>query len=192
MVAIDDPERVLSAYPHQLSGGQAQRVMLALALAGNPRLLIADEPTSSLDLVTRREILNLVDRLVERRGLGLLLISHDLRMVHDAVDRLVVMFAGEIVEEGPADMLFRDPLHPYTRTLLARKAEDHLRRRSSVSSSHPNSVSTLSERCGFSFRCSLRRSSCLQARPELVEFSNGRQLRCPIVAATGESCRVEH
>ncbi len=110
MVAIDPVERILGAYPHQLSGGQAQRVMLALALAGNPRLLIADEPTSALDAITRSEILGLVERLVEEFGLALLLISHDLEAVRSAVDRILVMYAGEVVEEAATGDVFRDPL----------------------------------------------------------------------------------
>jgi ABC-type dipeptide/oligopeptide/nickel transport system ATPase component len=128
LVAVDSADRILGAYPHQLSGGQAQRVMLALALAGEPDLLIADEPTSSLDVVTRLEILRLLDRLVQERGLSLLLISHDLEVVRHTVDRVVVMYAGEIVEEAPTDNLFHEPLHPYTQLLLASSAGSRERR----------------------------------------------------------------
>lgn len=192
MVAIDEPERVFSAYPHQLSGGQAQRAMLALALAGTPRLLIADEPTSSLDLVTKIEILDLVRRLVEHGELGLLFISHDLKMVRHAVDRLIVMYEGEIVEEGPSDIVFGDPLHPYTAMLLGLGIDDGRRARASESSPKPGSSSVHSEGCRFTSRCPHGRDSCLHTQPELIELPGDRKLRCPVVAAGEESCRVEH
>lgn len=125
--ALEAPEEIARAYPHELSGGQAQRVMFALALAGRPRILIADEPTSALDLLTQAQIIELLDRLVEEGGMGLLLISHDLVVVKSIVDRVAVMNQGQIVEEGPIDTVFSSPRHPYTRMLLAaapgRKAE---------------------------------------------------------------------
>lgn len=125
--ALGAPEEIAGAYPHELSGGQAQRVMLALALAGRPRILIADEPTSALDLLTQAQVIELLDRLVDDGGMGLLLISHDLVVVEAVVDRVAVMFEGRIVEEGPTDAVFSSPRHPYTRMLLAsapgRKAE---------------------------------------------------------------------
>lgn len=125
--ALEDPEQIARAYPHELSGGQAQRVMFALALAGRPRILIADEPTSALDLLTQAQVIELLDRLVEEGGMGLLLISHDLVVVKSIVDRVAVMNQGQIVEEGPIDTVFSSPRHPYTRMLLAaapgRKAE---------------------------------------------------------------------
>lgn len=125
--ALESPEDIARAYPHELSGGQAQRVMLALALAGRPRILIADEPTSALDLLTQAQVIELLDRLVDGGGMGLLLISHDLVVVEGVVDRVAVMFEGRIVEEGPTETVFSSPRHPYTRMLLAsapgRKAE---------------------------------------------------------------------
>jgi ABC-type dipeptide/oligopeptide/nickel transport system ATPase component len=117
--ALEAPEEIARAYPHELSGGQAQRVMLALALAGRPRILIADEPTSALDLLTQVQVIELLDRLVDDGGMGLLLISHDLVVVEGVVDRVAVMFEGRIVEEGPTDAVFSSPHHPYTRMLLA-------------------------------------------------------------------------
>ena len=116
--ALEAPEEIARAYPHELSGGQAQRVMLALALAGRPRLLIADEPTSALDLLTQAQVIELLDRLVDDGGMGLLLISHDLVVVEGVVDRVAVMSEGRIVEEGPTDVVFSSPRHPYTRMLL--------------------------------------------------------------------------
>ena len=117
--ALEAPEKIARAYPHELSGGQAQRVMLALALAGRPRILIADEPTSALDLLTQAEVIELLDRLVDESGMGLLLISHDLVVVEGVVDRVAVMFEGRIVEEGSTEAVFSSPRHPYTRLLLA-------------------------------------------------------------------------
>ena len=119
VAALEAPEEIARAYPHELSGGQAQRVMLALALAGKPRILIADEPTSALDLLTQAQVIELLDRLVDDGGMGLLLISHDLVVVEGVVDRVAVMHDGRIVEEGPTDAVFSSPRHPYTRMLLA-------------------------------------------------------------------------
>jgi ABC-type glutathione transport system ATPase component len=118
-VALDEPEPVLAAYPHQLSGGQAQRVMLALALAGKPRVLLADEPTTALDPVTQARVLELLVRVTDRRRLGLLLVSHDLRLVAGLVHRVLVMDAGTIVEQGPAAEVFAAPGHAATRRLVA-------------------------------------------------------------------------
>jgi ABC-type dipeptide/oligopeptide/nickel transport system ATPase component len=116
--ALEKPEDVARAYPHELSGGQAQRVMLALALAGRPRVLIADEPTSALDLLTQAQVIDLLGRLVIESDMSLLLISHDLEVVRGLVDRIAVMRDGQIVEEGPAAEVFSSPRHAYTNMLL--------------------------------------------------------------------------
>ena len=125
--ALKAPGEIARAYPHELSGGQAQRVMVALSLAGRPRALIADEPTSALDLLTQAQIIKLLDRLVDETGMGLLLISHDLVVVEGVVERVAVMLEGRIVEEGETEAVFSSPRHPYTRKLLTsapgRKAE---------------------------------------------------------------------
>ncbi len=118
-VAIDDPEPIMAAYPHQLSGGQAQRVMLALALAGEPRLVVADEPTTALDVITQAQILDLLVRITDERGLGLLLVSHDLAVIGQLVHRIVVMHKGRVVEEGPTADVLQNPQHPSTRSLVA-------------------------------------------------------------------------
>ena len=121
-VALDDPEPIFAAYPHQLSGGQAQRVMLALALAGEPQVVVADEPTTALDLITQAQILELLVRITDDRGLGLLLVSHDLAVIGQLVHRVVVMHEGRVVEEGPTGKVLREPKHPSTRSLVAAAA----------------------------------------------------------------------
>ncbi|HMB53154.1 MAG TPA: ABC transporter ATP-binding protein, partial [Thermoanaerobaculia bacterium] len=119
LVAMPDPHRRLDAYPHQLSGGQQQRVMIAMALAGEPELLLADEPTTALDVTVQAQILDLLAGLRRRLGLTVLLVTHDLAVVAETCDRVLVMYAGEIVEEAGAEELFARPAHPYTRALLA-------------------------------------------------------------------------
>jgi len=118
-VSLPEPERIAGAFPHELSGGQRQRVAIAMALACRPKLLIADEPTTALDVTTQKEMLALLARLVAERGMTLLFISHDLPVVAGIVDRVVVMRAGAVVEEGPVLQVFATPAHPYTRELLA-------------------------------------------------------------------------
>lgn len=117
-VAVEEPETILTAYPHQLSGGQAQRVMLALALAGEPQVLVADEPTTALDVITQAQILELLVGITDDRGLGLLLVSHDLAVVGRLVHRVVVMDKGRVVEEGTTDEVLRRPKHAVTRRLV--------------------------------------------------------------------------
>jgi oligopeptide/dipeptide ABC transporter ATP-binding protein len=178
--ALDSGEEIARAYPHELSGGQAQRVMLALALAGRPRCLIADEPTSALDLVTQARVLEVLDRLVASHGLGLLLISHDLVVVEGVVDRVAVMYAGRIVEEAPTADLFSDPLHPYTRMLLASVPG---RRRATAARWRPRGPASSPVRtgCRFNDRCPIAVGACRAEEPELIDLGNGRRLRCPVV-----------
>jgi oligopeptide/dipeptide ABC transporter ATP-binding protein len=163
------------AYPHQLSGGQVQRVMVALALAGRPQLLIADEPTTALDVVAQARILALIRRICDQQRLALLLISHDLALVQGFVDRVLVMFAGEVVEEAPVRALFRDPLHPYTRSLLM--------------SARPQGTDGGPARpgrewpedgCRYVPRCSLAEPECSVRRPPLEQLERHRSLRCPV------------
>jgi peptide/nickel transport system ATP-binding protein len=183
---IDD---IFNAYPHQISGGQSQRVMLALALSGDPNLLIADEPTSALDTITTIEILRLLERLVRDRGLALLLISHDLEIVRGAVDRVAVMYAGQIVEEAPTDVIFSDPLHPYTQLLLASVPGAHPRAGTTARPVDPGRNPTDQNGCVFAARCPVARASCGRVRPELVGLEVDRKLRCPIAAEAWEAER---
>ena len=181
-VAVGEPEEVMRAYPHELSGGQAQRVMLALALAGEPDLLIADEPTSALDLVTQAQVLELLQGLTTGRGLALLLISHDLMVMAGMVDRVAVMHAGRIVEEGPTDVLFSDPLHPFTRRLLASVPG---RVREPQSYSAPPAPQSTNAGCRFATSCAIVRDSCWEKEPELVAAGIDRRVRCPVVLSEG-------
>jgi oligopeptide/dipeptide ABC transporter ATP-binding protein len=174
-VGLTDAARIWHAYPHELSGGQLQRIMVALAMAGGPRLLIADEPTSNLDHIHQATILAMLRELHLRRGLGMLLISHDLALVAGAVDRVMVMFDGQIVEEAPVAALFSAPLHPYTRLLLDRAAgvDGSWRPRS-----HRSTVSTTG--CRFSTRCPLVVAECRARAPSLAELADDRSVRCPV------------
>ena len=118
-VGIPDPERVLKNYPHQLSGGMSQRVMIAMAMSCQPKLLIADEPTTALDVTIQAQILDLMKKIQEEKGMSILMITHDLGVVAEMCTRAIVMYAGEIVEEAPIDELFNAPQHPYTKGLIA-------------------------------------------------------------------------
>jgi len=174
--AVDRPSDVALAYPHQLSGGQLQRAMVALALAGDPGLLIADEPTTALDLETQARILELLRRLTEA-GRALLLISHDLAVVAGLVDRVVVLFSGEIVETAPTGELFGRPLHPYTRWLLAAAGGAAGGAAAATrGSGEPSAVG-----CRYAHRCGLVQPDCIR-RPPVLEATNPRRaLRCPVV-----------
>jgi oligopeptide/dipeptide ABC transporter ATP-binding protein len=184
-VAVDEPDTIARAYPHELSGGEAQRVMLALALAGRPQLLIADEPTSALDVVTQAQVLELLERLTREQGLALLLISHDLRVVESAVERVIVMYAGRVIEEGPTAAIFPSPLHPYTKMLLASAPgrREHL----GPSLRHP--VSSFAQPavrgCRFSRRCPIAEPGCNGEEPALLPAGPGRRIRCPLTAPAG-------
>jgi oligopeptide/dipeptide ABC transporter ATP-binding protein len=183
-VAIRDVERIRRAYPHELSGGLAQRVMLALALAGEPKILVADEPTSSLDTVTRAEILSLLDDLVRDRGLGLLLVSHDLRLVRDAVDRVVVMYGGEILEHAPTPSFFEFPLHPYSKVLLSATIGDPggipEGKQAAADQDSPDGG------CVFTSRCRVAVPECAVKRPALIEVTRNHHVRCPVVVNPSE------
>jgi oligopeptide/dipeptide ABC transporter ATP-binding protein len=170
-VSLPDPDRTLSEYPHRLSGGQRQRVCLAIALAGNPSVLIADEPTTALDATIAAEVLELLDRLRRERGLALLLITHDLGVVAGQTQRAIVFYAGRIVEEAPTDDFLRAPLHPYSRGLLAcvarRGAGPHERFRT-IPGTLPDLAFRPRGACAFAPRCPDRFEPCDQREPELL------------------------
>ncbi|HEY6146550.1 MAG TPA: ABC transporter ATP-binding protein, partial [Thermoanaerobaculia bacterium] len=182
-VAFPDPDRGLAAYPHRLSGGQRQRALLATALAGDPLLLVADEPTASLDATVAAEVLDLIDRLRRDRGLALLLITHDIASAFRRADRALVLYAGRVVEAGPADAVFRSPRHPYTRALVAsrpRLADGGPGRAPfpSISGAVPSLGARSSGRCAFAPRCPERFEACDRSEPELVPSDSGRTVRC--------------
>ncbi len=179
-VAIPDPERRWRDYPHQLSGGQRQRVMIAMAIVNRPALLLADEPTTALDVTVQAQILELLAGLRRRLGLAMLFVSHDLAVVRRVSDRIAVMYAGRIVEMAPAEQLFARPSHPYTRGLIASiptlKTNRHEPLRA-IEGSVPSPAS-LPAGCSFAPRCPLRTAECEQAVPALTELGKGHQVRC--------------
>jgi len=177
-VDIPDPERRLSAYPHQLSGGMSQRVAIAMAIACEPRLLIADEPTTALDVTIQAQIMDLLLRLQKERGMALLMITHDLAVVSEVAQRVVVMYAGQVAETGAVRDVFFEPAHPYTRALIAAIPESC--RGSRRLSTLPGMVPGQYDRpagCLLSPRCPIAQERCVRERPELISYS-GRAVRC--------------
>jgi dipeptide transport system ATP-binding protein len=177
-VEIPDAEARLDAFPHQLSGGMAQRVMIAMAIACNPRLLIADEPTTALDVTVQAQVLDLLVRLQRERGMALLLITHDLAVVAETAQRVVVMYAGQQVETGPVPAIFDAPEHPYTRALLAALPEHNLDR--GRLSAIPGVVPGQHDRpsgCLLSPRCEFAVGRCRREQPALAGPS-ARRVRC--------------
>jgi peptide/nickel transport system ATP-binding protein len=175
--ALDEAGALFRAYPHQLSGGQLQRVMVALALAGSPRLLIADEPSTALDSITQARIIELLASLTRERRIALVLISHDPSIMEDLVERVLVMYAGRLVEEGPADELLANPLHPYSRMLLGSiPGRDRERSVAPGRAAAPTPTSG----CRYAPRCSLAEPSCRSVEAELLPAGQDRRSRCPI------------
>jgi oligopeptide/dipeptide ABC transporter ATP-binding protein len=179
-VAIPSPERRWRDYPHQLSGGQRQRVMIAMAIVNRPALLIADEPTTALDVTVQAQILALLADLRQRLSLAMLFVSHDLAVVGRVSHRIAVMYAGRIVESGTASELFEHPAHPYTRGLLASiptlKTDRHQPLRA-IEGMVP-SPGALPSGCSFAPRCPLCIPQCEAAMPELIEIAPGHDARC--------------
>jgi oligopeptide/dipeptide ABC transporter ATP-binding protein len=178
-VGIPDPKRRAKSFPHQLSGGQAQRVMIAMALAAEPELLIADEPTTALDVTIQAQILDLMRKLQAERGTSVVLITHDLGVVAEMAHRVAVMYGGQIVEQAPVLDLFAEPKHPYTVGLLGsvpvigRRIEELTVIRGRV----PALIDP-KPGCRFADRCPMRFDRCTEATPALVEIEPGRQVRC--------------
>jgi oligopeptide/dipeptide ABC transporter ATP-binding protein len=182
-VAIDDPTRRARDYPHQLSGGMRQRVMIAMAIVNHPDMLIADEPTTALDVTIQAQILHLLAEIRERFGLTMLFISHDLAVVSQVADRVAVMYAGNLVELGPRAEIFRVPAHPYTRGLLEAAptlSTERNRPLQTIEGTVPP-LGALPSGCPFEPRCDLRIPKCRDHLPELVEISAGHWARCPIM-----------
>jgi oligopeptide/dipeptide ABC transporter ATP-binding protein len=190
LVGIPSPELRADAYPHELSGGMRQRVLIAMALACGPRLLIADEPTTALDVSVQAQILELLARRKQATGMSMLFITHDLGVVAEIADEVVVLYAGRVVETGPASVLLRDPHHPYTRALLASapppyssRRADRPRRLDAIDGIVPD-LAALPPGCRFADRCKLRRSKppgyerCTTDEPPLLDLAGGRRVRC--------------
>jgi oligopeptide/dipeptide ABC transporter ATP-binding protein len=178
--AVPEPEARAEQFPHQLSGGLRQRAMIAMALAAGPRLLIADEPTTALDVTVQKQILDLLDRLRRELKLGLLFITHDLGVVAQVAERVAVMYAGRIIEEGPAREVLARPRHPYTQGLL--KASPALER--GALTPIPGTVpqlTALPPGCAFEPRCELRREECAAAVPALRIIGKEHAARCILV-----------
>lgn len=182
-VGIPDPETRARAYPHELSGGMAQRIMIAMALACEPELLIADEPTTALDVTIQAQILDLIRDLQESTGTAVILITHDLGVVAELADRVAVMYAGEIVEEADVSALFKNPQHPYTRGLIGSiPILGHLKDQLDTIPGVVPSLIDLDPGCRFASRCVSRVEHdleiCTVRKPDLLETSEGHQVRC--------------
>ena len=178
-VGIVDGERVLRAYPGALSGGMLQRVMIAGALAANPELLIADEPTTALDVTIQADIVAIFDGLRRERSLAMLFITHDLELASALCDRLLVMYAGRIMEEQPTASLFASPLHPYTAGLLeARPVIDERQERLTVIPGRPPTPAETPPGCPFNPRCGFVQDACLPEAPPLRRVEAGGYSAC--------------
>jgi peptide/nickel transport system ATP-binding protein len=178
-VGLGEPDKMIDAYPHQLSGGMRQRVMIAMALACEPELLIADEPTTALDVTIQAQILELLRDLVRQRGMALLLITHDLGVVHELCERAVVLYAGRVAEMAPVADLFAAPRHPYTAGLAASIPSFSTRRRRlpQIPGTPPDPAS-LPSGCAFAPRCPAALDRCREAQPELSPVAAGRVAAC--------------
>jgi peptide/nickel transport system ATP-binding protein len=180
-VNMPSPKQRMNEYPHQLSGGMRQRVMIAMALACNPEILIADEPTTALDVTIQAQVLRLINQLKVELDTAVILITHDLGVVAEVCDRVLVMYAGQVVEEGSVDDIFHRPAHPYTRALLRsipkrgkRVAGEKFK---TIEGMVPD-IKNLPAGCRFQGRCDIERSSCRANPIEMVELGEGRRSRC--------------
>jgi peptide/nickel transport system ATP-binding protein len=183
LVGIPAAESRVKDYPFQMSGGMQQRVMIAMALASEPKLLVADEPTTALDVTIQAQILDLLRGLKQRLGMAILLITHNLGIVGDIADRVAVMYAGQIVELAPARELLRRPMHPYTRALMASvpKLSGGAKRLTAIPGNVPSRSrgSNFPPGCRFAPRCPIAKLECSERIPELIEVEPQRWVRCP-------------
>lgn len=179
VVQIPEPERRVKEYPHQLSGGMRQRVMIALALACNPEVLIADEPTTALDVTIQAQILELIKHLQGQSGMGVVMITHDLGVVAESCDRVVVMYAGRKVEEADVIDIFDQPLHPYTRALMASmpSIKKNIRRLAEIPGLVP-SPQEPRHGCSFAARCTYANARCASSVPRLTQHATGHLVAC--------------
>lgn len=179
-VQMSDPDRVLRSYPHELSGGMRQRVMLAFALAGDPDILVADEPTTALDATVQNEVLGLIQQVQKERNMAMVIVSHDMRVIRRVCDRVAVMYGGRIVELGPTSTVLSAPSHPYTRALL--QADPTLAARKTVLGAIPGAprppVDWRDGGCVYRERCSFATEVCAQSVPELRNVRAGDAAAC--------------
>ena len=191
LVRIPDANRRIDDHPHNLSGGMRQRVMIAMAVACRPKLLIADEPTTALDVTTQAQVLDLLDDLRRRLGMAVLLITHDLGVVAQWADRIAVMYAGRIVEQAGIEPFFTQPMHPYSRGLLGARVDVDADEHYSTNrlSEIPGSVGSAAGEAGCSFapRCPVAESACRQAVPPLLALADERAVACPVTASSYSS-----
>ncbi|KZK73869.1 MAG: peptide ABC transporter ATP-binding protein [Pelodictyon luteolum] len=179
LVGIADPARRFSAWPHELSGGMRQRVMIAMALSCSPSLLIADEPTTALDVTVQAQILDLIARLQADTAMSVMLITHDFGVVAELCEEVLVMYASRVVEKGPVKEIFDNPLHPYTRGLLKSipRIGSNEERLHVIEGSVPSAIH-IPPGCRFAPRCPMADSHCLKEQPELVAYSPGHEAAC--------------
>ena len=194
-IFAEGSDRIYSSYPHELSGGQRQRVVIAQAIACKPDLLIADEPTASLDTVTQREILDLLRKLNRERGLAILVITHSLEMLNGFADRVLVMYGGRVVEQGEAARLLGSAKHPYTQALLkcrpSLECTEHFSTHSRIPTipGEPPNASVRGQGCAFEPRCADSMQVCRQYAPELFDDASGGKVRCFKFDATSGAAR---
>jgi peptide/nickel transport system ATP-binding protein/oligopeptide transport system ATP-binding protein len=183
LVGMPDVSRIFRQYPYELSGGMQQRVMIAMALLCEPELLIADEPTTALDMTTQMQILELIRTLKEKLGFSILLITHDLGVAAEICDRISVMYAGNIIESGPVDSIFANPIHPYTRGLLSAlpKIYEDTERLGTIPGTVPG-LGSFIEGCNFYPRCEYKKSHCDQMKSELVQIEDDHFVACCLYA----------
>jgi peptide/nickel transport system ATP-binding protein len=197
-VGIPDPGARVNAYPHELSGGMRQRVMIAMALVLSPEVLLADEPTTALDVTIQAQILDLLRRLSKELGMSIVLVTHDLGVVAEFVESVVVMYAGRVVEAAPVGALFAKPLHPYTRGLLrsippigAPRGSAHRPRRLPTIEGTVPSLAALPPGCRFASRCDVRIARCDEVEPAEQTLPSGRRVRCHLVTEADDT-PLEH
>ena len=181
LVGIPSAELRITDYPHQMSGGMRQRVVIAMALACNPKLMIADEPTTALDVTIQAQILDLMNKLKEETGASILFITHDLGVIAEMAQNVAVMYAGKVMEEADVDTLFAEPKHPYTVGLMSSipvLGRDKKRRRLSTIPGVVPSLFKLSEGCLFNERCTEAREECRRIEPPIINLGNGHMVRC--------------
>ncbi|MGG2107060.1 ABC transporter ATP-binding protein [Lysinibacillus pakistanensis] len=185
MVGIPSPEQRFHEYPHQMSGGMRQRIMIAIALACNTKLLIADEPTTALDVTIQAQILDLMNSLKKKRNMSIIMITHDLGVVKEMCEEVVVMYTGQIVEKSPTELVFADPLHPYTKGLLNAipKISSKVERLEAIEGSVPDALN-MPRGCSFHPRCKFATERCILESPPLFQLEDGREVKCFIYAGS--------